>query len=527
MFGTTGVHPPVKKYIISIAIFIIVDIFIVSIFIIFRYQNIAWFLNNIFSTKKLTYPTSLINNTPIGNLDIQGITKKLDMLSAEEKEKKFDLSYNADHWQIKLSDLGLKLDSQMIAETLFLPNEHGLKTLWKQKNRTINIEPTFEIDRPKCIETLNQTILIGQPPLDASLEVRANDIITTKETDGLLLNATDTCQTIQTMLNNKTYSSPIKIIILPAKIKSDNYTVLIERLKKIILSPVTITYLDKKWELSAEKILALIDLESGKKIPDIIWDEKALEDLTDKIAQEIGAIDPHNKICEKNPSGKILDGEGLKSFIKELENNNERSYAIKTLNDNKSPKSDLKLGKGTIYLTFDDGLTYGNTIMDYASCYNVKITFFEVASRAKSESKQLIRAVQEGHAVESHGFLHAVFDYGTGHSYAWQYNDILSSVNILKNITGKRPKFFRPPGGNKTKDTYAAASAAGVKLILWNISSIDTKPIPASEICHNILSQAKNNGVVLMHSTHSETAKAVPCIIEGLKYKGYTLKALE
>ena len=479
------------------------------------------------SQKQTSYPTSSIDDLPIGNIDRKSLDTKLKILEKKEREKDFILSYDSQHWSIKLADLGLNIADQKIEKQLFAYNKEKIKTLFNQKNNPLKIEPVFNVDQTACIKLLNNTISIDQTPINASIELTDNNVTTTKESDGVLLNTSATCQTIEKMLNSKNYESTVETITLPAQIKSNQYSAIIQKIKQVISSPITLVYREKKWIISPEEILALIDFDHQTDWQKINWGENKLDELVNKITQEIGAANPNKEICQKNQSAKILASDKLKLFIKGLENDTERTYILETSNDDKSPKSDLKLGSGTIYLTFDDGLTHGDTIMDYADCYDIKITFFEIAARAKTDTKQLIRAVNEGHAVESHGFLHAVYDYGTGHSYGWQYNDILSSINILKNITGKRPKFFRPPGGNKTKDTYAAAAAAGVKLILWNISSIDTKPIPASEICHNVLSHAKNNGVVLMHSTHSETAKAVPCIIEGLLYKGYALKALE
>jgi peptidoglycan/xylan/chitin deacetylase (PgdA/CDA1 family) len=180
---------------------------------------------------------------------------------------------------------------------------------------------------------------------------------------------------------------------------------------------------------------------------------------------------------------------------------------------------------GTIYLTFDDGLAYGNQVMNYAACYGVKVTFFEIGELANRDATALRRAIAEGHAVQSHGHFHALYDYGD-RSYDWEYNDIAQSIIDIQSITGVRPTYFRPPGGNRSATTYAAAAANGVKLILWADSSGDGANIGTSATCANALAGAFSGATILLHSSKSDTAAAVPCIIEGLAARGYNMQAL-
>jgi len=120
-----------------------------------------------------------------------------------------------------------------------------------------------------------------------------------------------------------------------------------------------------------------------------------------------------------------------------------------------------------------------------------------------------------------------MYDYGQ-RSYDWQYNDINQSISAITGVTGVRPTYFRPPGGNRSASTYAAASANGVNLILWGDASADATVggLSSSTTCANVLAGAYPGASVLMHSTKSSTAEALPCIAEGLAAKGYNMQAL-
>ena len=95
-------------------------------------------------------------------------------------------------------------------------------------------------------------------------------------------------------------------------------------------------------------------------------------------------------------------------------------------------------------------------------------------------------------------------------------------------VTGVRPTYFRPPGGNRSANTYNAANANGLKLILWGDSSADATVggISSSQTCANVLAGAYPGASVLMHSVKASTANAVPCIIEGLAARGYGMQSL-
>ena len=193
------------------------------------------------------------------------------------------------------------------------------------------------------------------------------------------------------------------------------------------------------------------------------------------------------------------------------------------------------------YLTFDDGTSANTTtILDTLKNYNVKATFFLTGYPDPALVK---RMAEEGHAVGLHSASH---DY----SYIYQssenfWKDMKEEEAYLESITGTDIIIMRFPGGsnNTVSNKYGGTqmmrslvnevTEAGYIYFDWNVSAQDAtgKKVTKSEIVDNVLKGAENKdyAVVLMHQTadKTNTAQALPEIIEGLQKMGFSFDSLD
>ena len=101
-----------------------------------------------------------------------------------------------------------------------------------------------------------------------------------------------------------------------------------------------------------------------------------------------------------------------------------------------------------------------------------------------------------------------------------------STQAVIRRVTGKTPRYFRPPYGEVDDRVAKLASAAGLVTIQYDIPSGDPDPgLSAERISKSIIRNAKGGSIIVFHMNRNgvHTAEALPDIIRGLREKGFTL----
>ena len=179
-------------------------------------------------------------------------------------------------------------------------------------------------------------------------------------------------------------------------------------------------------------------------------------------------------------------------------------------------------------------------IVDWLVEHDVHATVFMTGAMAANPNTDAGRQVLR--IVDDHP---ALFTLGN-HSYTHRDFRTLSAAEIRDELRrteaavapfcsqNLRP-FFRPPSGGHDADVLAAVGAAGSrKTILWDIDTIDWRPIvndppgpTADQIVAKVLGNAQNGSIVLIHLGGFETFEALPRIVAGLESAGYALVTLD
>ncbi|HUI44811.1 MAG TPA: polysaccharide deacetylase family protein [Nitrospirota bacterium] len=97
---------------------------------------------------------------------------------------------------------------------------------------------------------------------------------------------------------------------------------------------------------------------------------------------------------------------------------------------------------------------------------------------------------------------------------------------IIKKVTGKTPRYFRPPYGEVDERVAKLAKEAGLVTIQYDIASGDPDPALSTErIVRSVLREAKGGSIIVFHMNKRgvHTADSLPAIIKGLRDKGFTL----
>ncbi len=93
-------------------------------------------------------------------------------------------------------------------------------------------------------------------------------------------------------------------------------------------------------------------------------------------------------------------------------------------------------------------------------------------------------------------------------------------------MTGKRPRYFRPPFGEVDERVAALAAKAGLVAIQYDIASGDPDPgLSAERIEHGVVAQARSGSIVVFHMNRNgvHTGDVLPVVVKELRQRGYEL----
>ena len=182
-----------------------------------------------------------------------------------------------------------------------------------------------------------------------------------------------------------------------------------------------------------------------------------------------------------------------------------------------------KTGPARIALTFDDGPhpRYTPLILDILEEFEIKATFFAVGSNVEAYSELVKRIAAEGHELGNHTYYH-------NHMAKMSLEELTQDINrcndAIEKITGKRPRYFRPPEGVCTKNVQEICSATNTTIVMWSVDTRDWAHTPIEEIFQNVRRNTQNGSIILMHDfigKNSPTPRALRQIIPMLLELGY------
>lgn len=170
-----------------------------------------------------------------------------------------------------------------------------------------------------------------------------------------------------------------------------------------------------------------------------------------------------------------------------------------------------------IALTFDDGPNPGSTpiLLDGLKERGVKVTFFVIGQNVEKYPDIVKREAQEGHIVGNHTYHHVEI---TKISADEAKAEIMDTSNLVEEITGIPTEYMRPPFGAWQKELELGMD---VMPVLWNVDPLDWTTENEDEIVNKVVTQAKENDIILLHDCYKSSVNAALRIIDILQKKGF------
>jgi peptidoglycan-N-acetylglucosamine deacetylase len=186
-----------------------------------------------------------------------------------------------------------------------------------------------------------------------------------------------------------------------------------------------------------------------------------------------------------------------------------------------------------VAITFDDGPDPNFTpqMLDVLKKKNAKATFFLIGIPSENDPGLVKRIYNEGHEIGNHTLTHP----NISEVSPWRFE---TEINVTERLfaakLGVKPLFFRPPYSiDQEPDTadevkpLEAVQDMGFITVGDKIDPNDWEMNPrptAEQIAQSVFDQLGKGSIILLHDgggDRSQTVKALPTIIDGVRARGY------
>jgi peptidoglycan/xylan/chitin deacetylase (PgdA/CDA1 family) len=200
----------------------------------------------------------------------------------------------------------------------------------------------------------------------------------------------------------------------------------------------------------------------------------------------------------------------------------ETSSEIDLFNNNE--RNGDELPDRQFFLTFDDGPSAAGGATDATLAMLAKerksAVFFVLGdafqSRLAATGRPALTDLYGSNCVGSHGWehkSHATWD-------GWQSSIERTQALLAETVPHKNLlPFFRPPFGERRADSDAFFRQHGLKVVLWNLDSLDWSDQVDAQIVGNrvlTLMLLKRRGLILFHDVHPKAAATLPALFQRL-----------
>jgi len=180
-------------------------------------------------------------------------------------------------------------------------------------------------------------------------------------------------------------------------------------------------------------------------------------------------------------------------------------------------------GQNSIALSYDDGPSeeFTPAVLDMLKKHNIKACFFCIGEKALDHPEIIKRIDEEGHLIGIHSMTHSYFfDLFSKKRMIAELED---TTAIIKNITGKECRWFRPPYGVSNPPLAKAVNHCRLLTIGWSLKTKDTSGKKSSVLIKRIEKKINKRDMILMHDNREVSIKLTEKIIEIAKNKNYKI----
>lgn len=187
--------------------------------------------------------------------------------------------------------------------------------------------------------------------------------------------------------------------------------------------------------------------------------------------------------------------------------------------------SSVKTSQKAVSFTFDDGPdpVYTPQVLNVLEKYHAQATFFMVGVHVKRYPALVKDVWIRGNEIGNHGYTHQIKQYNNS-EYA--RSDITRNEDLIKSITGFRPRLVRPPGGFLSRDLVNYSQEADFQIITWTWDADykDWKANDSDFLARRIVENVRPGQIIILHDggrNRQVMIKALKKALPELTAQGY------
>lgn len=186
--------------------------------------------------------------------------------------------------------------------------------------------------------------------------------------------------------------------------------------------------------------------------------------------------------------------------------------------ERKLPIYSVKTEENKVAISFDAawGADKTREIMSVCENYQVDATFFLVGFWIEKYPDMVKEIYNRGFEIGIHSNTHPDM---TKLSRTQIREELEINLELIENLTGFRPKLFRPPYGYYNNKLIEVCEDLGLYCIEWSVDSLDWKGLSSSEIANRVTNRAENGSIVLFHNNSDNIIGGLKMVLEFFKTK--------
>lgn len=189
-----------------------------------------------------------------------------------------------------------------------------------------------------------------------------------------------------------------------------------------------------------------------------------------------------------------------------------------------SPVAQQSRKAGVLALTFNGGPhpTHTPYLLRLLDAYKLQATFFFEGHAVRRHPEIVAQAARAGHSIQTQGFQ------GLPDSVATIRNAFAEAISDLQAISGRRPRYYRPPGAVLTPALLDAARQENLQVIFWtNIGAEDLPGIDATTLVRRLKDRVHPGAILMLRADRATSAAALADLLPIWTSAGHQFLTLE